>query len=70
MIAAPVGSDIDAYDAAVQQVFAQVQAAVAASADLQAVPSNLNPPLADAAAEFKAVFLNGCLRNVFVLSKV
>ena len=62
---APAGSDIDAYDAAVQQAFAQVQAAVAASADLQAVPSNLNPPLADAAAEFRGVFLNGCLRNLF-----
>ena len=45
----PAGSGIDAYDAAVQQAFAQVQAAVAASADLKAVPSNLNPPLAGAA---------------------
>ena len=34
-----------------QHAFAQVQAAVAASADLKAVPSNLDPPLADAAAE-------------------
>ena len=50
----PAGSNIDAYDAAVQHAFAQVQAAVAASADLKAVPSNLNPPLADAAAEQKA----------------
>ena len=48
---APAGSNIDAYDAAVQHAFAQVQAAVAASAELKAVPSNLNPPLADAAAE-------------------
>ena len=52
----PTGSNIDAYDAAVQHAFAQVQAAVAASADLKAVPSNLDPPLADAAAEHKAVF--------------
>ncbi len=44
--------------------FAQVQAAVAASAELKAVPSNLDPPLADAAAELKAMFLNGCMRNV------
>ena len=43
---APTGDNIDAYDAAVQQAFAQVQAAVAASAELKAVPSNLNPPLA------------------------
>ncbi|MEY8016626.1 acyltransferase family protein [Mycobacterium sp. HUMS_12744610] len=42
------GSDKDAYDAAVKNAFAQVQAAVAASADLKAVPSNLNPPLTDA----------------------
>ena len=62
---APTGGNIDTYDAAVQHVFAQVQAAVAASVDLKAVPSNLNPPLADAPAEFKAVFLNGCLRNLF-----
>ena len=61
---APTGDNIDAYDAAVQHAFAQVQAAVAASADLKAVPSNLDPPLADAAAEFKAMFLNGCLRNL------
>ena len=50
---APTGSDMDAYDAAVQHAFAQVQAAVAASAELKAVPSNLDPPLADAAAELK-----------------
>ena len=47
----PAGANMDAYDAAVQHAFAQVQAAVAASADLKAVPSNLDPPLADAAAE-------------------
>ena len=35
--------------------FAQVQAAVAASADLKTVPSNLNPPLADAAGELRAM---------------
>jgi peptidoglycan/LPS O-acetylase OafA/YrhL len=60
----PTGSTIDAYDAAVHDAFAQVQAAVAASADLKAVPSNLDPPLAHAAAEFRSVFLSGCLRNV------
>ncbi|EUA56819.1 putative acyltransferase domain protein [Mycobacterium xenopi 4042] len=32
------------YHTAVQHAFAQVQAALAASADLTAVPSNLNPP--------------------------
>nr|WP_231981906.1 acyltransferase family protein [Mycobacterium sp. E2327] len=60
----PAGSTIDAYDAAVQDAFAQAQAAVAASANLKAVPSNLDPPLAQAAAEFRSVFLSGCLRNV------
>jgi hypothetical protein len=61
----PAGSNIDAYDAAVRQAFAQVQAAVAASADLKAVPSNLNPPLADAAAEDKTVYNHGCLLALF-----
>jgi peptidoglycan/LPS O-acetylase OafA/YrhL len=60
----PAGATVDAYDAAVQDAFAQVQAAVAASADLKAVPSNLDPPLARAAAEFRSVFLSGCLRNL------
>ena len=50
----PAGSDMDAYDAAVQHAFAQVQAAVAASADLKAVPSNLDPPFADVEAEQNA----------------
>jgi hypothetical protein len=59
------GSNSDAYDAAVRQAFAQVQAAVAASAELKAVPSNLDPPLADAAAEQKAYLFNGCLRTPF-----
>ena len=59
------GSDIDAYDAAVRHAFAQVQAAVAASSDLKAVPSNLDPSLADAPAE-KNVTFNDCLRSFFV----
>jgi peptidoglycan/LPS O-acetylase OafA/YrhL len=59
----PVGSDMDAYDVAVRHAFAQVQAAVAASADLKAVPSNLDPPLGDAAAEQKALSFDGCLRT-------
>ncbi|MEY8016624.1 SGNH hydrolase domain-containing protein [Mycobacterium servetii] len=42
-----------------------MQAAVNASAELKAVPSNLDPPLAGTAAEYKAVFQNGCLRNLF-----
>jgi peptidoglycan/LPS O-acetylase OafA/YrhL len=56
----PAGSNVDAYDAAVRQVFAQVQAAVAASADLKSVPSNLSPPF----ATVEDMSLNGCLRNI------
>jgi peptidoglycan/LPS O-acetylase OafA/YrhL len=59
----PTGRNIDPYDAAVQHAFAQVQAAVAASADLKAVPSNLDPPLADAEKEFRGRF-GGCMRVV------
>jgi peptidoglycan/LPS O-acetylase OafA/YrhL len=61
----PAGSTIDGYDAAVQQAFAQAQAAIAASADLKAVPSNLNPPLADLAAEQKEFRFNGCVRQPY-----
>jgi peptidoglycan/LPS O-acetylase OafA/YrhL len=59
----PAGSGIDAYDAAVSQTFAQVQAALATAANLKAVPSNLDPSLANAAAEDKAVYLDGCMRD-------
>jgi peptidoglycan/LPS O-acetylase OafA/YrhL len=59
----PTGHNIAAYDTAVQQAFAQVQATVAASADLQAVPSNLDPSLADAAVEPQRLRFNGCLRK-------
>ncbi|MCV7442431.1 acyltransferase [Mycobacterium paraense] len=62
---APAGSGIAAYDAAVQQAFAQAHAAVAASADLKAVPSNLEPSLADAAAQHGVLFRDGCMRNFF-----
>jgi len=61
----PTGDSIEAYDAAVQNVFAQVQAAVASSAEVNAVPSNLSPSLADAAAELPAMMFNGCLRLPF-----
>nr|WP_052960474.1 acyltransferase family protein [Mycobacterium sp. EPa45] len=64
---APVaaGSPIDAYDTAVRQMFVQVQAAVAASADIESVPSNLAPALSEAFAEKKALSFNGCLREPF-----
>ncbi|MBV8930245.1 MAG: acyltransferase, partial [Mycobacteriaceae bacterium] len=50
---------VDPFDAAVRQV----QTAVAASADVHQIPSNLNPPLADAPADKPAVFVNGCVRS-------
>ncbi len=60
----PSGSHpADPYDAAVQHGFAQAQAAVAASAGLNAVPSNLDPSLADAPGDKPVVFLNGCVRS-------
>ncbi len=62
-VAAPPNRTANPYDAAVAQGFAQAQAAVAASVDLKAVPSNLTPPLADAAADKAAVFVNGCVRS-------
>jgi peptidoglycan/LPS O-acetylase OafA/YrhL len=58
-----VGGTIDQYNATVKHAFAQVQAAVAASADLDDVPSNLDPPLADAAAESQRMHFNGCMHN-------
>lgn len=57
----PTGRNVAPYDAAVEYVFAQVQAAVTASADLRAVPSNLDPPLARATAEP----IGGCMRDVW-----
>jgi peptidoglycan/LPS O-acetylase OafA/YrhL len=61
----PAGESIQAYDAALRQVFAQVQSAVTASAGLTAVPANLNPSLADAPGEQKAIYFNGCVRDLF-----
>ena len=58
-----VSGSIAAYDAAVQHAFAQVQEAVAASAELKAVPSNLSPPLAAGAASRPAYSPNSCLRS-------
>ncbi len=54
---------VDPQESAVRQAFAQVRDAVAASAGLRAVPSNLDPPLANAPADKAAVFVNGCVRS-------
>nr|WP_231990037.1 acyltransferase family protein [Mycobacterium sp. 852002-51971_SCH5477799-a] len=63
----PAGHNSSPYDSAVEYAFQQVRTAVAASAELRAVPSNLAPPLADAAAELKKLFLNGCVPNFWEL---
>ena len=52
------------YEAAVQNAFGQVQAAVAASATMTEVPSNLSPALANADAEKFALVMGGCMRSV------
>lgn len=59
----PQGASIYTLDTAVQQAFSEVRAVVAASADLKAVPSNLSPPLTDAATDERSIYLDGCLRD-------
>lgn len=54
---------VDPREAAVGQAFAPVRDAVAASASLRAVPSNLDPSLAAAPADKAGVFVNGCVRS-------
>lgn len=58
----PPGSPLAVYDAAVQDAFGQVQKAVEASVDLQAVPSNLTPPLTSGSAQQLGILSGGCLR--------
>jgi peptidoglycan/LPS O-acetylase OafA/YrhL len=61
----PVGDNIAAHDSVVKQLFAQVQAAVNGSVGLQAVPSNLTPPLGSTPDEKNRLWFNGCLRTPF-----
>lgn len=58
--AAP-GSGTAAHQAAVRQVFAQVQAGVAQSVGLQSVPSNLSPPLDSQTDQINSMMTHGCL---------
>jgi peptidoglycan/LPS O-acetylase OafA/YrhL len=64
-VSVPSGSGMAAYDAAVAQTFAQVQAALAASLNTKAVPSNLTPPLTNLAAEQVDYTYKGCLRTPY-----
>ncbi len=60
---APPTGAIDPHEVTVRQLSAQVQAAIAASAELRAVPANLDPSLAEAPGDKAAVFGNGCVRS-------
>jgi peptidoglycan/LPS O-acetylase OafA/YrhL len=62
---APAGRAVGSYNATVQHGFAQVHTAVAASDLLKAVPSNLDPQIADTSADERDIYLNGCLRGFF-----
>jgi hypothetical protein len=65
----PTGGNVELYDAAIRHTFAQVQAAVAASADVKAVPSNLDPPLADAVYGKPTDELKGCVLNLLEVTQ-
>ncbi len=63
--APPTGRSLEWYHAVVEQMFTQVQAAVAASASLKAVPSNLDPSLTDAVYRKPSTGdLKGCVLNL------
>jgi peptidoglycan/LPS O-acetylase OafA/YrhL len=59
----PAAPTVDPADALVQDLTAQVQSAVAASAAGGQVPVDLTPSLADAATDKPDVFINGCVRS-------
>ncbi|MET9026996.1 acyltransferase family protein [Nocardia sp. NPDC004168] len=61
--AAPATPTADPYEAAIEQLTAQTQAAVAASAEVRDVPSNLTPALSNARGDRAEVFDNGCFRS-------
>jgi peptidoglycan/LPS O-acetylase OafA/YrhL len=54
------GHNADASEAAVRDTYAQVQAMVAASADRNSVPSNLDPALVDAMREYQTFGHDKC----------
>jgi hypothetical protein len=57
----PPGSDLATHDAAIRQAFDQVQTALTASANLGAVPSNLDPSFVGVQTEQAAYAGQGCL---------
>ncbi|WP_435405783.1 acyltransferase family protein [Mycolicibacterium parafortuitum] len=62
---APADAPVAVHDAAVMQAFAQMQTALASSLSVRPVPSNLNPPLTDLAAEQADYTYQGCLRTPY-----
>ncbi|MCV7303149.1 acyltransferase family protein [Mycobacterium barrassiae] len=64
---APTGPNVEPYEAAVRDAYAQVQAAVTASADVKEVPSNLEPTLASTTETVRTAPgpLDGCVRGFF-----
>lgn len=63
--AASAGQSIGTQDDEVEQAYAQVQAAVAAGLETTAVPSNLTPSIADAAADLEVLYSKGCMLKLF-----
>ncbi|MEV0297623.1 acyltransferase family protein [Nocardia sp. NPDC050710] len=61
--ATPATPGADPRDAVLRQLTVTTQDAVAASAEIRAVPSNLTPSLADAPGDKASVFLDGCVRS-------
>ena len=59
----PATATADPRDVAVAQLTAQVQAAVAASAGVREIPSNLSPSISQAPSDKPTVFFNGCVRS-------
>lgn len=59
----PTGQSVEPYDFRIREVFAQVQAAILASNDVKAVPSNLDPPLIDA-NRVRATGSSNCLLDL------
>ena len=59
-VPASASATVDPVEQQVRALTAQVEAAVSASAELQAVPSNLTPPLAAASSDDALPFRDGC----------
>ncbi|WP_431236971.1 acyltransferase family protein [Mycolicibacterium aichiense] len=61
----PPGLPAALFDAAVQDTFAQVQSALAASVNVNSIPSNLDPALAGLEAEHNNFAFDGCVRSPY-----